>query len=49
MMIKSKHELNPSNRETGWICPKCGRVYAPFVLYCDYCNNKSIIEQNTSK
>ena len=23
---------------TGWICPKCGRVYGPFMSECPYCN-----------
>jgi hypothetical protein len=23
---------------TGWICPKCGRCYAPFVSECAPCN-----------
>lgn len=23
---------------TGWICPKCGRVYGPFINECPYCN-----------
>lgn len=27
---------------TGWICPKCGRVYAPFVFECTKCNNNEI-------
>jgi len=22
----------------GWICPKCGRVYAPTVTACGSCN-----------
>ena len=22
---------------TGWICPKCGSVYAPFVAECRFC------------
>ena len=28
----------------GWACPKCGRVYAPFISECYHCNreNKSI-------
>jgi hypothetical protein len=26
----------------GWICPKCGSVYAPFVQECWKCSNKSI-------
>lgn len=25
---------------TGWICPKCGSVYAPFVAECDMCNGR---------
>lgn len=24
----------------GWVCPKCGRVYAPQVTLCAYCNKK---------
>lgn len=27
---------------TGWICPKCGRVYAPFICECSNCNNNEI-------
>ncbi len=22
----------------GWICPKCGNVYAPFMMECKSCN-----------
>jgi hypothetical protein len=25
----------------GWECPKCGRVYAPFVSECQTCNVKN--------
>lgn len=25
----------------GWICPKCGRVYAPTQIICLYCNNET--------
>ena len=24
-------------KEYGWICPKCGRVFAPYVNQCPYC------------
>lgn len=24
----------------GWICPKCGNVYAPWVSECDNCNKQ---------
>ena len=24
----------------GWICPKCGRVYAPFIPECQHCNEE---------
>ena len=27
----------------GWICPKCGRVYAPWVNKCQYCGNSTTI------
>jgi uncharacterized OB-fold protein len=26
--------------EKGWICPKCQRVYAPYVPNCFKCNEK---------
>ena len=26
----------------GWICPKCGNVYAPFQFECIRCNNIQI-------
>lgn len=26
----------------GWICPKCGRVHAPFIMECSNCNNNEI-------
>lgn len=29
----------------GWICPKCGRVYNPWVMSCEPCNMKAIINQ----
>ena len=25
--------------DKGWECPKCGRVYAPWVMKCSYCGN----------
>ena len=26
------------HKEYGWICPKCGRVYAPHMSWCTQCN-----------
>lgn len=26
------------SEQSGWICPKCGRVYAPWVKECEACN-----------
>lgn len=23
---------------TGWVCPKCGKVYSPFMPECSHCN-----------
>jgi predicted ATP-dependent serine protease len=28
----------------GWICPKCGKVYAPWVSQCGYCNDKIVVQ-----
>lgn len=30
----------------GWICPKCGRVYAPFIPECQHCNKALIVTSN---
>lgn len=32
----------------GWICPKCGRVYAPTQTMCLYCGGGSILKQTDS-
>lgn len=29
-------------QQTGWACPKCGRVYAPWVDKCQSCGNSTI-------
>lgn len=33
----------------GWVCPKCGRVYAPFKQECTHCNNSPIITPKIPK
>lgn len=30
--------FNINKPPQGWVCPKCGRVYAPFVAECHSCN-----------
>lgn len=34
------YEINDfsKNIEYGWVCPKCGRVMAPTVTMCPFCN-----------
>lgn len=32
----------------GWICPKCGKVYAPQVPECYICNNNEIKYTSTT-
>jgi hypothetical protein len=29
----------PEEDAQGWICPKCGKVLAPFIIYCPFCTN----------
>lgn len=29
---------------TGWICPKCGKVFAPFVQQCTSCGFESKVD-----
>lgn len=30
-------------KQAGWICPICGRVMAPTMVECIYCNSKTVI------
>ena len=27
---------------TGWVCPVCGKVYAPWVAECNVCGKSSV-------
>lgn len=29
------------NIPSGWVCPTCKRVYAPFTMMCPYCGGNS--------
>lgn len=31
--------------DKGWLCPKCGRVNAPFLPHCDCHNRKELGEE----
>lgn len=31
----------------GWICPKCGAVYAPFMPYCENCRGQDKFVETT--
>lgn len=28
-------------KETGWVCPKCGRVWGPMWMACTACKEKT--------
>lgn len=32
---------------SGWVCPKCGRVWSPGFPYCHNCNRKVSEEQQS--
>ena len=34
----------PAEDATGWVCPKCGKVLAPFIIYCPFCTNSAEAE-----
>lgn len=34
------------NGQTGWICPKCGKVHAPWVSECN-CNGTTTVTSNS--
>ena len=36
------NEYGVINTQQGWICPKCQRVYAPWVDKCQYCDGSTI-------
>ena len=42
-----KNEINPTPAIYGWICPRCGVVHSPFVMYCD-CPPPSILTNETT-
>jgi len=31
----------------GWQCPRCGRIYAPFVAECERCNTPATTTTGT--
>ena len=33
---------NLKKKETGWECPKCGSVLAPWMVECPHCKNSQI-------
>lgn len=35
-------------KNLGWECPKCGRVYAPFIGECNNCNQVKIYTNSTT-
>lgn len=32
----------------GWMCPKCGNVYAPFIPECSNCNSHGVTTGDTN-
>lgn len=43
-LIDLEREANKEQEKhsylTGWVCPICGKVYAPYTTQCFHCNNK---------
>ena len=39
------NQKRTENACIGWICPKCGCVWAPQIEGCDYCNAPQMIQE----
>lgn len=39
LFYRPQPENHNPYKEYGWICPKCGRVYAPHMNWCTNCND----------
>lgn len=37
VFVQGAPEPKPEHDKTGWICPRCQRVFAPFVAHCFFC------------
>lgn len=39
-----------TNKNIGWECPKCGRIWGPQIESCLYCNDKdNVLDQQPTK
>ena len=36
------------NYTTGWVCPKCGRVYSPSTPMCSHCGGDEVVTNVTT-
>ena len=34
--------------QQGWECPKCGRVYSPYTIMCQFCGAEEITRTYTN-
>lgn len=41
--VTKEQHISAESPKYGWICPKCGKVYAPYVKECSDCNYLSSI------
>ena len=44
----NKSFKNNAHVQYGWVCPRCGKVLAPWMNYCD-CYNTDCVNTSTSE
>ena len=48
IMDEKSEDIEKNNYLYGWVCPRCGNVYAIWVAGCFRCNQPKFVSTNTT-